>query len=356
MTVVGLVRDKSFVAKLRKIYPAYALKPTTELLLPARHDEPSYIGLAFDYLYRIALARDHGFAAPHLRWEADWAPACISPDDNNVMTRVFYGQQMDRSYTVRRDGIGLKRHLWSLRVLLEAKTAAAQFHHDGKLTDDLVWTMFKVGYLEMVMRAGKAEAIDPDALDLPNQRAIDELKGLLDLARSQRLNAANCLYLDPGLRAQRLAGGASPDLFADGWFCDLKVVTRLGDAARWADQLVLYAALCALGGLDLSRTDGWTGARDSSSSKHATLAALMDVNPQELPAGRMQVDRWPRIEGIAAYFARHGQWVVVPRSRLLNTVQFEAVKSLLCAQYLGTSAPAKIKALRRALNFRGPSI
>jgi hypothetical protein len=314
MSVTGLLRDKNFVNQLRNIYPAYALKPSNDLLLPPRYTTPSLIGTAFDYSLRIHSARLHKFKHPHLSWEVDGIPLVLS-----VMDDICFLPKKIAGFYVsdHQKGLGARRLIWALDVLRRAKVLAIEYHKYGQLSNDFLWAMFQISSLEMVMRSRKVEYLQPDQLDEPDSVVIDELRSLIELAETSKLKVNYGIYLSPGLRSDFLTYGASPDLFVDGWLCDIKAASRFGDAYRWTDQLVLYSALAQLSGFNLQRTDCW----NASYNNHYGS----------------------KVNGVAVYFARHGEWVAVPMAKLVNPSQLKAVQTLLCKQYLGSKKTVEVE-------------
>jgi hypothetical protein len=315
MSVTNLLHDKKFVSELRAIYPARAIKPKNELLLPATHKNSSQIGIAFDYLFRIHLARQHKFRHPHIMWEVDQIARVLSSHNDFVYSgRKIAGYRMDNL----QKGLGVKRIVWSLEVLKQAKVLAADYHSHGNLTDDFLSVMFKISYLEMVVRSRKEEYLDPDLINSNDQLAINELRQLFELARTSRLKVANNLFLSPRISSDFLTQGASPDLYVDDWLCDIKVVSRFGDTYRWTDQLILYAALAKLAGFDIRRTDYWNSLHNGWRY-------------------------WPNLNGVAVYFARHGEWVAIPMADLVSNRSLNLVQDLICKRYLGSNKPEDIK-------------
>lgn len=318
MSITNLLRDTDFVSELRKIYPARAIKPTKKLLVQATHKNPSQIGTAFDYLLRIHLARQHKFSQPHLTWEVDEIARVLSvhndfgpPGEKIAGYRIANFQK----------GLGAKRLIWALGILRQAKILAVEYHDHGRLTDAFLKVIFQMSYLEMVVRSRKEEYIDPDLINVDDQLALNELRLLFELAETSRLKVTKNLFLSPRIKADFLTQGASPDLYVDDWLCDIKVVSTFGDAYRWTDQLVLYAALVKLAGLNLRRTDGWHN---------------QDYRSFNLPS----------IKGVAIYFARHCEWVPIPIAELINSSNIKLVQDLICKRYLGSNRAEDIKRLK----------
>lgn len=347
MTVVGLTRDTDFVNRLRRIVPSHRLRPSQGMLVEPRHPNRGGVGLAFDYLFRVVLARQLPFQHPHLRWEADWASVLLSATDDAIAYRKECTAGKSMSLSSRRDGLGLNRVLFCHRTLIEAKVAVAEFHATGELTEALIWALYKVGQLEVVVRSGKTDLLDPDTLAKPDQVAVGELRELITLASSRTLTPTQILHLSPILPAARLVGGASPDLLVDGWMCEIKAVADFSDARRWTDQLVLYAALCELGGVDLTKTDSWKAPQVTRESAFPTQMFGEKEVARLSSTGRQ--DWLPRVIGIAVYFARHGEWATVPLAQLVTEEQFEEVKNLLCALSIQSKNSEEIDRLRQSL-------
>jgi hypothetical protein len=324
MSITNLLHDKKFISELRAIYPACAIKPKNELLVPVTHKSPSQIGIAFDYLLRIHLARQHNFRHPHLTWAVDEITRVLSVnDDFGPPGEKIAGYRMSNF----QKGLGAKRIIWSLDVLMQAKILAVEYHAHGRLTDDFLNVIFKMSYLEMVIRSGKEEYLDPDLINSDHQLAINELRLLLELAATSRLKVTKNLFLSPGIKADFLTQGASPDLYVDDWLCDIKVVSTFGDAYRWTDQLILYVALVKLAGLNLRRTDGW----DSQYRSSLHLSS---------------------VKGVAIYFARHCEWVAVPIAELISNSDIKLVQYLICKRYLGSNKPQDIERLKSKIRQR----
>ncbi len=312
MSVTALVRDKTFVKKLRSIYPAYKLLPTGEVQVPRSHERSDHIGIAFDYLYRLVLARVAGMPYPHLYWEADRALAQISPHDDETSCSFecpITGKIHHTTEFV--DGMGVKRHLWAVDALSTAKSLAAHYHVQGEMTDDLLWAFYELSYLEVVARGGphKAVHIDIHKLSERDVAAISELRLLVETVDLDGLKITSNLLLSPTLPAAKLTSGGAPDLIVDGWICELKAVTYFGDASKWFDQLVLYAVLAAMGGFEIWGVDFWT----STGSKRTEL---------------LRPEVW--IKGVAIYFARHAQWVRMSLDDIFTMEQIIEVGQLLC--------------------------
>lgn len=311
MSVTSLVREKKFLARLRAIYPAHQIKPTGDFLVPKTHERSDHIGTAFDYLFRIVLARAAKLPTPHLLWDADQAPRCISPRDDELAYSEVFPWGKTGHFSRSEDGIGAKRHVWAHQVLANAKRDAAAYHESGLITADLLWACYQLSFLEIVVRGGadKAMHIDPEKLSTPDESAIEELRQLVELVDLRGLQIRSSLFLAPALEVNALADGGAPDLLVDGWVCELKVVTSMSDARRWTDQLVVYAVLAAMGGFDLTNTDFWTA---SGSFVPSVIRGESSV------------------KGIAIYFARHAEWVRVPLDDLFTKEQLLQVGQLLC--------------------------
>lgn len=311
MSVTTLVRDKEFVMRLREIYPAYQMKPLGPIRVQRTHKLSSHIGTAFDYLYRIVLAKAAKLPIPHLRWDADFASRLISPADNFLAYRdeSYPGRTFHFSRSVA--GIGAKRHVWVYQVLANAKIQATTFHDTGFVTDELLWACYQLSFLDVVVRGGsdKAMYIEPEKLNVPDISAIDELRQLVGLIDFSGLKIRSNLFFSPTLALEALAGGGVPDLFVDGWVCELKAVSTMSDATKWTDQLVVYAALAAMGGFDVADSDFWT---DSGSFVPEIIRSESAV------------------KGIAIYFARHAEWVRISLDDAFTKEQLLQVGLLLC--------------------------
>jgi hypothetical protein len=321
MSATGLLRNKQFVAKLRKIFPTTTIKPSSDEIVPPLSKNFSQIGIAFDYLFRIYLARYHRFKHPHITWEADKSIMLLNvTDDSRMLPDKVAGYRLtDLEY-----GLGVKRINWALDVLKKAKELTVDYHRTGNFKDELLWSIYQLSFLEMAIRSGKAEYLEPDQLHKPDTAVIEELRLLLIAATKSNLRLTQSLYLSPGLRGDFLTQGASPDLVVDGWICDIKVASRFHETSRWVDQLVLYAAMADLAGFNLRRTD------------------YLDLS--------FGNSRLVEIKGIAAYFARQGQWVPIAISDLVNRTQMRDIQNLLCQQYLGTNNFQEVQKLKRQLS------
>ena len=314
MSVTSLVREPKFLKRLRSIYPASKLVPTGDVQIPRSHERGDHIGTAFDYLYRLVIARAAGMPYPHLYWEADRALSLISPHDDETSYSVecqYTGKILH--FTAYKSGMGVQRHIWAFQALSNAKNLAAAYHTNGDLTDDLIWAVFQLSYLEVVVRGGpnKAVHIDTDKLSARDSIAISELRTLIEAVDLRGLNIRSNLALSPMLYAEDLTGGGAPDLIVDGWICELKVVTHFGDAKKWFDQLVLYAVLTAMDGFDIWHADFWT----ASGSKRRDMV-------------RSEV----AIKGVAICFARHAQWVRISLDDVFNMEQIIEIGKLLCRE------------------------
>jgi len=73
MSVTSLVRDPKFLKRLRSIYPASKLVPTGDVQIPRSHERGDHIGTAFDYLYRLVIARAAGMPYTETSTIAGWA-------------------------------------------------------------------------------------------------------------------------------------------------------------------------------------------------------------------------------------------------------------------------------------------
>jgi hypothetical protein len=321
MSATGLLRNKKFIAELRRIFPATTIKPSSVEIVPPLSKNSSQIGIAFDYLLRIYLARYHEFKRPHITWEVDKSMAFLNvADDSRLLPNRVAGYRVSDT----EDGLGAKRIIWALDILRNAKVQTLAYHSVGKFEDELLWSIYQLSFLEMAIRSGRAEYLEPDQLHKPDTAVIEELRLLLIAATKSNLRLTQSLYLSPGLRGDFLTHGASPDLVVDGWICDIKVVSRFHDTSRWVDQLVLYAAMADLAGFNLRRTD------------------YLDLS--------FGNSRLVEIKGIAAYFARQGQWVPIAINDLVNRTQMRAVQNLLCQQNLGTNNFQEVQKLKRQLS------
>jgi hypothetical protein len=288
MSVTELAKHPGFAARLREIYPALQIRPTDLLKVPRSSAPPSTVGIAFDYLFRIILARRVGMRAPHLRWAADQAP------DN-----------IDCAHELSDRETCLDIQAWCRDALAQAKAETARFHRTGAVTDDLVWSIYAMSLMEPLARVapGRRVNLDLKAMLERNHDAVSELRALLDLVDFKGHNIGQHLYLAPALPAAAAVGGGEPDLIMDGWMCELKVVTEMRDSARWADQLIMYCALAAAGGVDMRSSDSWM------SASHGGGPSV--------------------VNGIAVYFARHGQWVPIRITDVINPAQLSAVTKLM---------------------------
>jgi hypothetical protein len=310
MSVSDMVRDKSFVARLRMIYESPAMRPVGPLLVAPSSKRSDHVGTAFDYLFRIVLARAANLRTPHTSWTADKGASLISAgDDMLAYTRTdVYGEVWRLGRPVR--GLGVKRQVWAYDTLARAKRQAAEYHSNGSMTNELIWSCYKLSYLELIVRSGprNIDNIDPAVLDVPVAAIVGELRGLVELIDLKGLNIQTALVLGPIPNAADLTSGAALDLFVDGWVCDLKVVTRFGDASKWIDQLVLYAALTAMEGFSLGEADF--------------------VSPAD--SGIDLLRRSPEVVGVAVYFARHAEWVRLQLWDFMTKRQMLGVGELLC--------------------------
>jgi hypothetical protein len=321
MSATGLLRNKEFVAELRKIFSAKTIKPSSSEIIPPISKNSSQIGIAFDYLFRIYLAHYHGFKRPHITWEVDKSLTLMGVTND---FRMSPGRVAGYRLTELEDGLGAKRVIWALDVLKKAKQLTVDYHRTGNFEDELLWSIYQLSFLEMAIRSGRTEYLEPDQLNELDKPAVEELRLLLAVAAKSNLRLTQALYLSPALRGDFLTHGASPDLVVDGWMCDIKVVSRFQDTSRWVDQLVLYAAMADLAGFNLRRTD------------------YLDLS---FGNGRLV-----KFKGIAVYFARQGQWMPIAMSEVANRAQMKAVKDLLCHQYLGTNNFQALQKLKRQLS------
>lgn len=294
MSITQLVRDPQFVAELRKVYPARPITPTGPLRVPRQGASPSTIGVAFDYLFRVMIARRVGMKEPHVQWAVDAAPDMIALE-GDVNSELF------------ERGLVLKSACQF--AIREAKHQAKRFHRGGAVIDKLLWSFYVMAHYEPLVRMGSSQRFNADPLQLlslqwkPDADIVSELRALLELVDFDGHKVTQNLVLAPSLPAGKVLGGGEPDLVMDGWICDLKVVTDMRDAVRWADQLIMYCTLAALGGIDGTQSDAWL-----SSQKRDHKAAL---------------------NGAAVYFARHGQWVPLEMSELFAPGQMRAVAALI---------------------------
>lgn len=311
MSVTSLVRDKQFVARLREIYSAFQLRPVGSVRVQRTHELSSNIGTAFDYLYRIVLAKAAKLPTPHLRWDADFAARLMSPTDDYLAYKdePYPGKIFHFSRFVA--GLGVARHIWVHQVLANAKMEAAAFHDAGLVTDGLLWACYQLSFLDVVVRGGanKAMFIDPEKLSVPDISVIDELRQLVGLIDLGGLRIRSCLFLSPTLELEALVCGGVPDLFVDGWVCELKAVSTMSDATKWTDQLVVYAALAAMGGFAIVDSDFWT----RSGSYVPRIIRSESA-----------------VKGIAIYFARHAEWVRIPLDEVFTREQLLQIGQLLC--------------------------
>jgi hypothetical protein len=194
-----------------------------------------------------------------------------------------------------------------------------------------------VGFLDMIVRSGKEEAIDPADFREADRTVLSELRDLGNLYIQKRVRPTAYCYLAPHLAGDWLTSGAYPDLAVDGWMCELKVISRMADSVKWVDQIVLYLALASLAGFKFARRDYWTASYESSSPGRSSL---LDYTPDPLP----------RFLGLAVYFARHGEWVTVPVQEILLPRQLEEVQTLICANYLKSTSARKAAKLRRDIH------
>jgi hypothetical protein len=197
--------------------------------------QPEYrgrLGTAFDYLARFALQQRYPGATTK-RWLAETGLEIVRSQED---TRA---SQRQRRAIARLE-----------RQMDKAKQEYSNYLNSGMLTDGLLEAAWHLAFLDEFRRAPipplvlLAKALPPDRSTLAELRTMLELFPVTDFAPRQRL------FLNPTFGpASMLVGGADADVIVDSTLIDIKTNADPKLPRKDFNQLVGYAALAELGGV-----------------------------------------------------------------------------------------------------------
>lgn len=203
-------------AKVRR--PAW---PAPSVRVPVLAEDPSRVGIAFDYALRYGLYA-HGWAEE---------PETVAASAVELLSR--------------RPGLG--GEAGHARHLLDEATTALLTMRPRELSPENARALFDLAGLDVIYRAHRTEQIGRVA----SARELEDLAALFAIVPWDAFRPTTCLALNPTFgEGSRAVGGADADLVIDSTVVEIKVVAQAAVQAETVRQLVGYALLARRYGID----------------------------------------------------------------------------------------------------------
>lgn len=196
----------------------------------------SQLGTAFDYLLRFELERRHPNLVTTKPWVAEAGLALLE-----AVMEAWPHTSQNEARAVRRAQRFLKR---------------AQQEHDaylktGELTDELLNSVWRLAYLDAFYRVPESPFVLLERKEVRLGDGAQELRALLHVVPFKQLTPTTRLDLNPTFGdASRMIGGADADIILDTTVIDIKTTIEPKVPRDHFNQLIGYAALAELGGIN----------------------------------------------------------------------------------------------------------
>lgn len=237
MSLTTLVKEADVRERLRLVCTLPLRRPPPSLRAPVITRHPSTVGIAFDYLLRLLVRRANPFAL-----ERDWVA--------DEAIRFLRG----------------RTRVLALRQVAIARRRFVRFLKNGSVTPALLQSAIDLARLDPIARAREGHRY----LGAPYEaNDFDDLRQLVEIVPRALLKRARLVVLNPTFGWTSQALGADADLLINDTLIEVKVVREASVRRVLFNQLVGYALLSMLGGID-------------------------------------GVPRGHRVRAVALYFARHG--------------------------------------------------
>lgn len=248
---------KGFSEQFRR--PSFpAIKPA--LLAPKICKDPSLVGTAYDYLFRIAIQhdlydrvfergdRDIRITSPTL--ETEWLNLECSTQKpfriiNSLWVAEYGALLLDRS-----DDVSIETKRAVQRIMRNSErfrdiSMIDNFDLDSAL-DEVIVACLQLAKLDNVYRAGY---IARDFEEVDNDDVLD-VRALYEQTDFSLFNASTYCLLNPLFKASTIVGGADADLVLDRTLIDIKTVSKFSLSIDILNQLLGYLVLSRLAGYE----------------------------------------------------------------------------------------------------------
>lgn len=216
--------------------------------VPPRSRRFTLIGTAYDYLLRFLLEHVNGDKVVSGPWVAEEALRTFLLHRNALVINGGRGGAIDLDSSLNNlDAEGHEAFASIQSVLGNAREQHARYLADGHMNAALVSSSVRLAKLDYLCRVGQL----PDDFDAVEQDDVLELQQLIDITPISQFRANSACVLNPTFGdASRLVGGADGDLFIDGSLIEIKTSISPTLTKKQQRQLVGYAVLANMGGID----------------------------------------------------------------------------------------------------------
>jgi hypothetical protein len=217
--------------------------------VPPRSNRYPLIGTAYDYLLRFILERTNGAKVVSRRWVAEGALDSFLFQNNSIVLDVEGGSSsVDREASLENLNEPAREIAARIQSILDdAHQLHRQYLSDGRLNDGLIACTVKLAKLDSLLRSAQL----PEEFDQVEADDIEELRQLADITPIDLFAAKGTCLLNPTFgKASRLVGGADADLYIDGSLIDIKTTIIMPNKKRDQRQLIGYAVLAHIDGID----------------------------------------------------------------------------------------------------------
>jgi hypothetical protein len=274
MSLYSIIHDRE---EIRDGFRARVLRP------PIRFDSirtapltTNYriVGTAFDYLLRFFLQRINTGAQTSM-WVAEEGVDLIGASE------YACGFEQSDSYQ-KADRERRKADTF----LNEAKHQHQAYLKTGVVTDELLFAVLRLAYLDVAYRAGP-DRIDWMGLESPDANDIADLRALIALVDESSFRATHVCLLNPTFgAASGLVGGADADLLLDDCIIDIKTTKDPRLDVRDFFQLIGYYLLHGFDGIHCGNSKTTTHEVNSLAIYFSRYGYLWKVAVDEvLPPG-----------------------------------------------------------------------
>lgn len=237
MSLYSIIHDGK---EIREGFRARVLKPAIRFdSIKAAPLTTNYriVGTAFDYLLRFFLQRINPSAQMSM-WVAEEGVELIGASE--------YASGFEQSESYQRADRERRK---ADTFLNEAKRQHQAYLKTGVVTDDLLFAVLRLAYLDVAYRAGP-DRVDWVGLESPDANDTADLRALISLVNEPSFRATHVCLLNPTFgAASGLVGGADADLLLDDCLIDIKTTKDPRFDVRDFFQLIGYYLLHGFGGI-----------------------------------------------------------------------------------------------------------
>lgn len=219
MSLTSLIHEPDVRARFRAEFPSPVRGNPPALLAPVIARNPKLVGTAFDYLLRARIRR-------------------ANPD---AIAREWVAERAIEDLSGRNLYLGVGR-------LARAERLFKDYSRTGRVSSELFRSAIDLARLDLVVRANDGERYLRDSHHPLDTR---DLARLLEIVPGELLRPAKVVVLNPTFgSASEMVGGADADLLLGDTLVEIKTIVDPFPSRDHFNQLVGYALLASLGGIE----------------------------------------------------------------------------------------------------------